>query len=190
MPVENLEAYLTASVMAEVESRGMTYAETEDMVNAIKLSAKFLTEPKYKFGIIFMGMCGNGKTTIMRAIASIINYSNFKSVFGEKAEVEIRSAKDINIACKDDESKAHVYSSMPMLGIDDMGSEATEVLSYGNAHTPITDILERRYNKRLWTMVTTNCTPQQIRERYGARIADRLNEMTVVVAFKGKSNRK
>ena len=33
------------------------------------------------------------------------------------------------------------------------------------------------------TLITTNLTPQQIREHYGDRIADRLNEMVKKIVF-------
>ena len=64
-----------------------------------------------------------------------------------------------------------------MLGIDDLGTEPSEVLDYGNVYTPVIDLLTKRYEEQLFTVITTNLTPQQIREHYGDRIADRLNEM-------------
>ncbi len=37
--------------------------------------------------------------------------------------------------------------------------------------------------------MTTNLTPEGIRKRYGDRIADRLNEMAIVIPFKNPSYR-
>ena len=37
--------------------------------------------------------------------------------------------------------------------------------------------------------MTTNLTPDGIRKRYGDQIADRLNEMAVVIPFKNPSYR-
>ena len=51
------------------------------------------------------------------------------------------------------------------------------------------DILSYRYNRMLFTMITTNLTPPQIRTVYGVRIADRFNEMMLVLPYKNPSFR-
>ena len=76
-----------------------------------------------------------------------------------------------------------------MVAIDDLGCEPLEIQSYGNIYTPIIDLLTHRYDRQLFTMITTNLTPQEIRPRYGDRIADRLNEMVRNIVFKNKSFR-
>ena len=76
-----------------------------------------------------------------------------------------------------------------MLGIDDLGEEETILLDYGNRIAPVIDILSYRYNRMLFTMVTTNLTPPQIRTVYGVRIADRFNEMMLVLHYKSPSFR-
>ena len=70
-----------------------------------------------------------------------------------------------------------------MLAIDDLGTEPAEVLSYGNVLSPVIDLLSRRYDDQLFTIVTTNLTPKQIREHYGERMADRFNEMFERIIF-------
>lgn len=70
-----------------------------------------------------------------------------------------------------------------MLGIDDLGTEPSEVLDYGNIYTPVIDLLTKRYEEQLFTIITINLTPQQIRGHYGDRIADRLNEMVKKIVF-------
>ena len=70
-----------------------------------------------------------------------------------------------------------------MLGIDDLGTEPSEVLDYGNIYTPVIDLLTKRYEEQLFTIITTNLTPQQIRGHYDDRIADRLNEMIKKIVF-------
>ena len=50
-------------------------------------------------------------------------------------------------------------------------------------------MLTDRYEEQRITIITTNLTPNQIREHYGARIADRLNEMADKVIFKNETYR-
>ena len=76
-----------------------------------------------------------------------------------------------------------------MLGIDDLGTEPREVMDFGNVVTPVIDLLTKRYDEQLFTIITTNLTPKQIREHYGDRIADRLNEMIEKIVFKNDSYR-
>lgn len=84
-------------------------------------------------------------------------------------------AKDEN--CMNEAKKAQI------LCIDDMGLEPTEVLDFGNSINPVIEILEHRYRQQLFTFITTNLTPRQIREKYGDRIADRFNEMMKCIVY-------
>ena len=79
--------------------------------------------------------------------------------------------------------------SVGVLCIDDVGLEPTEVLDYGNAINPVIEILEQRYQRQLFTFITTNLTPKQIREKYGDRIADRFNEMMKCIVYKNPTFR-
>lgn len=76
-----------------------------------------------------------------------------------------------------------------MLAIDDLGTEPVEVLEYGNRLNPVIDLLYKRYDEQLFTIITTNLTPKEIRERYGERIADRLNEMAFRIVFDNETYR-
>ena len=76
-----------------------------------------------------------------------------------------------------------------MLGIDDLGEEEPTLMNYGNRVTPVIDLISYRYNRMLFTMVTTNLTPAQIRATYGDRIADRFNEMMLILPYKSPSFR-
>ena len=76
-----------------------------------------------------------------------------------------------------------------MIGIDDLGNEPAEILEFGNPIYPIVRLIEHRYNTQAFTFITTNLTPKEIREKYGARIADRFNEMLHVIVFRDISYR-
>ena len=55
--------------------------------------------------------------------------------------------------------------------------------------TPLIDLISIRYEEQLFTMITTNLKPNDIRERYGDRIADRFNEMLEKIVFENPSYR-
>ena len=179
---------LTASFQAEVEYRHQTYKESDAVKESIKQAAKWLTEQD-KFGLLMCGVPGNGKTTLMRAIQNLINYFNLKDDYGTSIGVSLRDVKDITRLNKDDYNGFVKFRNTPMLAIDDLGLEPTEVLDYGNVLNPIIDLLSYRYNEQLFTIITTNLTGKQIREKYGDRIADRFNEMMRVIIFQDQSYR-
>lgn len=73
--------------------------------------------------------------------------------------------------------------------IDDIGSE--EILKeYGNVVDIIGDFVQRyHYRGKGRFMATSNLNSQQLNERYGGRVLDRIMEMCVVLKLDGKSKR-
>ena len=93
------------------------------------------------------------------------------------------TANEIAWKNKNDFSSWERIKTIPLLAIDDLGTEPREILDYGNVLNPIVDLLTKRYDEQLFTIFTTNLTLVQIREKYGDRIADRLNEMMDIIEF-------
>jgi DNA replication protein DnaC len=73
--------------------------------------------------------------------------------------------------------------------IDDLGAERPSI-KYGDRDEIMRLVIERRVRERKGrTHVTTNLTGEQIRERYGDRILDRLMGMCKVFKMVGQSRR-
>lgn len=179
---------LTASVMAEVEYRRRRYVESKEMNSYIEQAARWLKEQD-KFGLLLCGVPGNGKTTLMRAIQSLLSILELQDERNERMYVVMISAREIARLNKDNYEAFRNYRNRPMLAIDDLGLEPTEVLDYGNILNPVIDLLSYRYDEQLFTVITTNLKPQEIREKYKDRIADRFNEMMTKIIFKNQSYR-
>ncbi len=195
---------LTAAYQYEVQRRQRRFvldANTEG--NLIKL-AEYLTQPVPKFGIMCCGTCGNGKTTLLYAFQRVVNYLQDRRHFSFldsdntsfKALIEIFRAKEVAQISRD-QKQFKSLMQRPMLAIDDMGTEPAEVHDYLNINTPVADVIDYRYNHQLFTFITTNLVATSedediitIRKKYGARIADRFNEMLHVIIFKDITYRK
>lgn len=176
---------LTAAYMAECELRCTPYDGSAD--EYIEQVARMLTADSHKFGLIMFGGCGNGKTTMMRAIQNTLTMLRNKGYISKEWQLKIITAREY---VRMSQANANYNDKNEnMLGIDDLGIEPTETLSYGNVSNPIIECIEHRYNKRLYTVVTTNLQPSQIRSKYGDRIADRCNEMFDRIVFKHESYR-
>jgi DNA replication protein DnaC len=194
---ERTERLLIAAYSAEVEYRQEKFSPDEPTQKNIKRVSMALTESKPKFGLLLCGVPGNGKTTMVYALQNTINYLSDNHVFDSMYQYEDeRNAVDLPII----DAREVVESSKnyqgfvalkrkPFLAVEDIGREPTEVLEYGNVLNPVIDLLEYRYANQLFTVVSTNLTPKQVREKYGNRIADRFNEMMSVVIFGNNSYR-
>lgn len=169
---------IEAAYMTEVEFRHRTYIADGPTTQHINDIAVWLTSPNPKFGMLLCGQCGNGKTTLVQALRTLVAYR-----FKGQRTLRIVDAKEICAIAKADYERFKALCREQLLAIDDLGIEPAEILDYGNVLNPVIDLLTARYNEQLFTIVTTNLTPAQIREHYGDRIADRFNEMFSRIIF-------
>ena len=184
MSEDEAYAWLLASTMAEVENRRRTFCFNEYLDRQLHEMAHWLTSPSSHFGIMLCGGCGNGKSTVLYAFQRLLNSLHIPKPDNDGTYgIRIEDAKSIAYLCKSNHESYRYLFNVDMLGIDDLGIEPVEVMDYGNVCTPIIDLLTKRYEKQLFTFITTNLTPQQIRGHYGDRIADRLNEMVRKIIF-------
>lgn len=191
MTVDEAEAYIRGAFEAQVELRGGTVEYDEMTTKNLRLVAETLAGDSHKFGLLLAGTCGNGKTTTLRAVQSVVKLLNntYYNRSGQRIGNRLLEAKEIT-QLSDKDGQLTVYKTVPVLFLDDLGREPTEVLKYGNVSSPITELLEYRYNQRLTTIVTTNLEPSEVRQKYGDRIADRFNEMFALVSYTGVSYRR
>ena len=188
LPLEDAEELLTAAVTSEVSFRGNRYFDSPGQRDIIRQAAEWCIDHR-KMGLMLCGIPGNGKTTLMNAINRVFRLFNFKNAYGEDVYMRSVSAIDVANTAKTNYERYKKMCYEPMLAIDDFGEEPAEVLEYGNVLSPITELLSIRYKEQFLTVLTTNTAANKIRERYGARIADRFNEMMKVIIFTNPSYR-
>jgi DNA replication protein DnaC len=198
LPIKEDEAYelLMAAVIAEVQFRYRKFVYNEFIDGQLQQMAKWLTAVTPKFGIVLCGGCGNGKTTMLKALQNLIRRLQIRkptattgSLYGAYYGLTIVDALHIAQLCKTNHTKYLELVQDDMLAIDNLGTEPVEVMDYGNIMTPVIDLLTKRYEAQLFTIVTTNLDPKDIRKRYGDRIADRLNEMMAKIVYRNPTYR-
>lgn len=184
MPPEQAVRLLSAAVKAEVEYRSRRFEATSEVTSHIQAISSWLTNPGSKFGMLLCGGVGNGKSTFVKAFQQLLNQLCLRSDgCRDYWKIRIVDARTIAHLCKSDYAAWEELSRIGMLAIDDLGTEPVEIQDYGNILAPIVDLLSRRYDRQLFTIVTTNLQPREIRSRYGDRIADRFNEMMHKIVF-------
>lgn len=192
MPVSEIAYLLQQFYIRQVNGRNREYIADTYITSTIYQISEILGTPSHRFSIILTGQYGNGKTTMLYAIRSLIHYLfeyNHPAIHHLKQfrpSIPIVAAKDM---VKHIISGEHSYRLEDMIMIDDWGSEPTEIIHYGMLYTPIIDLIEARYARMQYTILSTNMKIEEIRPKYKHRCADRLNEMAHIVEFTGDSYR-
>lgn len=169
----------------------------DDNKNIIKLLCIYFSKddnlmiqnfPQYstRKGLLIAGNCGTGKTLMMRL---------FKEIVKNLTSQAFRMTSTNAVVREYDESGSQALK-MYLKGrwfFDDFGSENMGK-HYGKDEEVFKTIIEERYNQfienGMQTYLTTNLTISQIKNRYGDRVASRINEMFNVIMMGGNDRRK
>ena len=191
MSFDDARVYLLAAYQAEVERRHRVFERNEHFNEQLNLIANYLTGGSKKFGLMFCGLCGNGKTTWAKALQLLVSGLNLKNpIINLYYVFPLCNAKDLAMRSKGNYNDWRNVMRYQLMIVDDLGTEPREVMEFGNVYTPLIDLITTRYEEQLYTIFTTNLTPAQLEEKYGKRIVDRLNEMVEKVVFENESYRR
>ena len=134
-------------------------------------------------GLLCIGSCGLGKTLICSHVLPVIIYQCYDKI------VTVMSALELNNRL--DEAKHD-----RMLSVDDIGTEP-ESVKFGERHIAFSEVVDEAEKRGTLLIVTSNMPPEtpegskypSIMSYYGVRTLDRLQAITKMVVFKGKSFR-
>jgi len=124
-------------------------------------------------GLMLMGECGLGKSTILNFVIPAIFRTKTNKVLKSIPAKEL-AAVERNVA--------------PFIIIDDLGTESIKN-DYGTKIDAVADAISYAEDSSKTLLITTNLSPQGLKTRYDERTLDRLRKCKVVI-IKGKSFRK
>lgn len=134
--------------------------------------------------LLFVGDTGLGKTHLSTAVGITVigrgydvEYKTIQALIDDFEEVQFKGEKSDRI---------RNYYDCDLLIIDDLGCE----LSTQFTVSCIYNIINARMNKRKPTLISTNLTQKELRDRYGDRITSRLFGEYIPIVFKGTDVRR
>lgn len=150
---------------------------------------------RLKSGIYLGGNTGSGKSLALQIMSIYRNIDNIQiRINGEMCCLRFKPYRVDDIcdtyAKTGDISK---FKKMPILCVQDFGSEAKETLYMGNRINVMQQIIESRGDRGdLVTLLSSNLplTHQLLMEKYGGRVVSRLTEMCNYIELKGIDRRK
>lgn len=133
----------------------------------------WMTDTKGK-GLILVGDCGRGKSSILTGVIPVIFNMKFKKLIFPMSATDMVNAKNLY--------QDYFYC------IDDIGTESIKN-HFGEKSEVFATVMDdaERFFKPVF--ISTNLTGQQIIERYGKRTMDRIVRLCRIVKFQGKSFR-
>ena len=123
-------------------------------------------------GLMLMGECGLGKSTILNYV--------IPAIFRTKTNKVLRSIPAKELAAVE-------RNVAPFIIIDDLGTESIKN-DYGTKIDAVADAISYAEDSSKTLLITTNLSPQGLKTRYDERTLDRLRKCKVVI-IKGKSFR-
>lgn len=147
--------------------------------------ADWMTDTQGK-GLLLMGACGRGKSTILLSAMPIMFFRKFDMI------IRPESAKEINMPDPKQGKLTVGWQKILKrwcIDIDELGTEDKET-NYMEPYEPFNKIIDESEKLVKLLFVSTNLTKEQLLQRYGERCFDRLVRLCRVVDFDGSSFRK
>ena len=183
--IEALEKVLLENYVSIVSARGRKFIKDEFTLYNIHRVAEWLKNDS-KDGLLLYGTVGTGKTTLMRSLYQVLHDDfNRRVDIGSASQlVELFQHRDI------DSYPFEYEKNVDFLFIDDAGVEPDYCCIWGTEYEPMRDLLAYRYDARKHTVISSNLGDEELVQKYGLRIFDRMIETYDRVTYKFDGYRK
>ena len=170
------------------------YVIDENNRGAIELIKNFVTKyPDVNKSILINGPVGTGKTWSVSTLVNefIWNHKKQTKIINVPILLDkIRGGINNKQQYKEVNEEITELLNCELLVLDDLGAERMLDDAKGDwIRERIYILLEDRWSKQRYLAITTNCTGEQISEKYGQRITDRIMGLCSGESLLGESKR-
>ncbi len=159
-----------------------------DFMNEVVAQCKTYIKdfPRFKGNMLFRGKAGLGKTFLSNCIASELINQLYSVVYLTALQLfDIFSQYDFGDDGKQYEEAISHLLSCDLLIIDDLGSEVDNRFT----NTKLFYVISERLNRQKGTIISTNLSSTEIRDRYSDRVYSRIIGNYKPVTFLGRDIR-
>ena len=183
--VEALEEVLLENYANIVSVRGRKFIRDEFTLYNIHRVAEWLKNDS-KDGLLLYGTVGTGKTTLMRSLYQVLHDD-----FNRRVDIGSASQLVQLFQLRDIDSYPFEYEkNVDFLFIDDAGVEPDYCCIWGTEYEPMRDLLAYRYDARKYTIISSNLGNEELIQKYGLRIFDRMIETYDRITYEFEGYRK
>ena len=183
--IEELEKLILKYYAWQVQERGRKFIWDRFTRYNIRRAAEWLKNNS-KDGLLLYGKVGSGKTTLMRSLFWVLRKElNRKVDIGPAPRlVDLFQHRDI------DSYPFEYEKNVDFLFIDDAGVEPDYCCIWGTDYVPMRDLLAYRYDTRKYTIISSNLGNEELIQKYGLRIFDRMIETYDRITYEFEGYRK
>ena len=139
--------------------------------------------------LLFTGAPGLGKTFLSASIARVVAQKNFSVAYDTASGLlgvfeKEKFSRDTDEQ-SDAASRVRQLISCDLLILDDLGTEMSTAFTQSALYT----LIDGRLRGGKKTVISTNLSPDEIGERYGAQLASRINGEYLILSFIGRDIR-
>lgn len=183
--IEELEKLILKYYAWQVQERGRKFIWDRFTRYNIRRAAEWLKNDN-KDGLLLYGKVGSGKTTLMRSLFWVLRKElNRKVDIGTAPRlIDLFQHRDI------DSYPFEYEKNVDFLFIDDAGVEPDYCCIWGTDYEPMRDLLAYRYDTRKYTIISSNLGNEELIQKYGLRIFDRMIETYDRITYEFEGYRK
>ena len=183
--IEELEKLILKYYAWQVQERGRKFIWDRFTRYNIRRAAEWLKNDN-KDGLLLYGKVGSGKTTLMRSLFWVLRKELNREVDIGTAPrlVDLFQHRDI------DSYPFEFEKNIDFLFIDDAGVEPDYCCIWGTDYEPMRDLLAYRYDARKYTIISSNLGNEELIQKYGLRIFDRMIETYDRITYEFEGYRK
>lgn len=183
--IEELEKLILKYYAWQVQERGRKFIWDRFTRYNIRRAAEWLKNDN-KDGLLLYGKVGSGKTTLMRSLFWVLRKELNREVdIGTASRlVDLFQHRDI------DSYPFEFEKNIDFLFIDDAGVEPDYCCIWGTDYEPMRDLLAYRYDARKYTIISSNLGNEELIQKYGLRIFDRMIETYDRITYEFEGYRK